>query len=66
MATSDKVANQLNGFELTWLYFGYSYSLALTIGLIQLIGAIVVLYKRSSLLGLFFLLPTIIITLSIL
>ncbi|MDJ1470705.1 hypothetical protein [Xanthocytophaga flava] len=38
MANSDKVANQLNGFELTWLYFGYSYSLALTIGLIQLIG----------------------------
>jgi hypothetical protein len=60
-ATSFKRADipvgQLNGFELTWNYFGHSYPLAVTIGLLQIGGAILLLFRRSTLFGVVLLLP---------
>ena len=41
----------LNGYELTWFYYGYSSSYAWILGLLQLMGASLLLFRRSSLLG---------------
>ena len=54
---ADIPVGQLNGFELTWNYFGHSYPLAVTIGLLQICGAILLLFRRSTLFGVVLLLP---------
>jgi hypothetical protein len=48
---------QLNGFELTWNYFAHSYPLAVIIGLLQIGGAILLLFRRTTLFGVVILLP---------
>ncbi|MEZ0484957.1 hypothetical protein [Fibrella aquatica] len=53
----DTPLGEINGFGLTWYYFGYSYTLAVIIGLIQVGGAILLLYRRTTLLGVMILLP---------
>ena len=55
--TQDSLVNTLSGQELTWIYYGYSYSLTVIIGLFQLIGSILLLYRRTTLLGVITLLP---------
>ncbi|MBC7892899.1 MAG: hypothetical protein H7Y12_11840 [Sphingobacteriaceae bacterium] len=48
---------EVNGFGLTWYYFGYSYTLAVIIALFQIGGSILLLYRRTTLLGVMVLLP---------
>lgn len=50
----------LNGFQLTWNYFAHSYTLALIIAGLQVGGSILLLWRRSSLLGVILLLPVMI------
>ncbi|PMD90679.1 hypothetical protein BWI97_22070 [Siphonobacter sp. BAB-5405] len=47
----------VDGFSLTWYYFGYSYAFAVILGLFQIGGSILLLYRRTTLLGVFILLP---------
>ena len=54
---NDTPVGQLSGFELTWNYFGYSYALAVIIALLQIGGAILLLFRRTTLLGVAVLLP---------
>lgn len=58
--TDDTVVRQLNGFELTWNYFSHSYVFAVIIALCQLIGSILLLFRRTTLLGALILLPVMI------
>jgi hypothetical protein len=51
------VVGQLDGFNLTWNYFGHSYTLAVIIGLLQIVGSIFLMFRRTSLLGTVILLP---------
>jgi hypothetical protein len=51
---------QLNGFELTWNYFGHSYMLAIIIGSLQIGGSILLLFRRTTLFGVVILLPVLI------
>lgn len=53
----DSIVNTLSGQELTWKYYGYSYSLTVIIGLLQIIGSILLLFRRTTLLGVITLLP---------
>ena len=53
----DSLVNTLSGQELTWKYYGYSYSLTVIIGLLQIIGSILLLFRRTTLLGVITLLP---------
>lgn len=53
----DSLVNTLSGQELTWKYYGYSYSLTVIIGLFQIIGSILLLFRRTTLLGVITLLP---------
>lgn len=54
---ADMPVGSLTGFELTWSYFGYSYTFAVILGMLQIGGAILLLFRRTSLLGVFVLLP---------
>lgn len=56
----DMTLSAVNGMGLTWYYFGYSYPLAVTIGLFQIGGSILILYRRTTLLGVMILLPVMI------
>ncbi|HTD98930.1 MAG TPA: hypothetical protein VK668_06565 [Mucilaginibacter sp.] len=53
----DIPVGNLSGFELTWNYFGYSHTFAVILGLCQIGGAILLLFRRTSLLGVCILLP---------
>jgi hypothetical protein len=48
---------ELNGFWLTWAYFGHSQTMALLIGITQIIGSILLLFRSTRLLGIFILIP---------
>ncbi|MDB5137034.1 MAG: hypothetical protein JWP37_3637, partial [Mucilaginibacter sp.] len=56
-ARADTPVGNLNGFELTWNYFGHSYTFAVILGLCQVTGAVLLLFRRTSLLGVCILLP---------
>lgn len=53
----DALVSTLTGQELTWNYFGYSYYLTVIIGLLQIVGSILLLFRRTTLLGVITLLP---------
>jgi hypothetical protein len=53
----DIPVGELTGFNLTWNYFGHSYTFAVILGLIQIGGGILLLFRRTTLLGAFILLP---------
>lgn len=53
----ERPIGELNGFWLTWAYFGHSQTMALLIGITQIIGSILLLFKRTRLLGIFILIP---------
>jgi hypothetical protein len=57
---NDLPVGSLSGFDLTWNYFGYSHIFAVTLGLIQIGGAILLLFRRTTLLGVCVLLPVMI------
>lgn len=56
----DMPISAVNGMGLTWYYFGYSYALAIIIALFQIGGSILLLYRRTILLGAMILLPVMI------
>lgn len=56
----DTPVGQLNGFNLTWNYFAHSYTLAVIIASIQIGGSILLLFRRTTLLGAAILLPVMI------
>jgi hypothetical protein len=53
----DMPLSSVDGMSLTWYYFGYSYPLAVSIALFQIGGSILLLYRRTTLLGAMILLP---------
>ncbi len=48
---------ELNGFWLTWTYFGYSPTFAFILGAMQVGGAILLIFRKTRLLATFILLP---------
>jgi len=57
LAMQDQPESRLTGEELTWTYFSHSYPFACMIGLFQIAGSVMLLYRRTKLLGVFTLLP---------
>ena len=53
-AEIDKTVSELSGMELMWAFYGYSKSFALTIGLFEIIGGILILIKKTRILGCLF------------
>ncbi|WP_299190242.1 hypothetical protein [uncultured Aquimarina sp.] len=52
--------SEVGGFDLAWTFMGYSYSYILFIGISQLIGACLLLFQKTKLLGVFVLMPILI------
>ena len=44
-------ARALSGYQLAWLYYGHSHAYALILGLIQLGGGALLLFRKTALLG---------------
>jgi hypothetical protein len=57
---NDLPVGGLSGYDLTWNYFGYSHAFAVILGLAQISGGILLLFKRTTLLGTCILLPIIV------
>lgn len=49
--------NELSGMELMWCFFGYSDVLPIIIGILQVVGAFLLLFPRSKILGILILIP---------
>ncbi len=47
----------LTGYQLTWFYFGYSRGYALLLGTTQVLGATLLLFRKTTLLGALAMLP---------
>jgi hypothetical protein len=54
---NDITVGNLNGFNLTWIYFGHSYTFAVIIAAVQISGAIGLLFRRTVPLAAIILLP---------
>jgi hypothetical protein len=50
---------ELTGFQLTWTFFGTSYAYAMFIGLSQVLCSVLLMFRRTQLLGALLLLPII-------
>ena len=47
----DKAVNQLSGFELTWLFYGYSFWYGMFIALSQITAAFLLFFKKTTRIG---------------
>ena len=57
-ALASRPIGSLSGFELTWFYYGYSHAYGTILGLTQILGGVLLLFRKSALLGAAFLAPT--------
>jgi len=53
----DSLWRSLSGYALTWSYFEYSYAFSVIIAVLQIGGSILLLFRRTTLLGVTVLLP---------
>ncbi len=53
-ASANKVVSELTGQQLMWVFYDYSYKFALVIGVFEIIGALLILYKKTRVLGCIF------------
>ena len=60
LSRNDIPVGRLDGFQLTWTYFGHSYTFAVIIALIQIGGSALLLFRRTTLLGASILLPVLV------
>ncbi|MES2811767.1 MAG: hypothetical protein V4670_04785 [Bacteroidota bacterium] len=54
---NDTSAGLLNGQELTWIYYSYSYGISLVVAFFQIVGSYLLLFRRTILIGVSMLLP---------
>ena len=59
-ALSHRPVSSLTGYELTWFYFGYSRIYACILGLTQVIGAMLLSFRKTAILGALAMLPVIV------
>lgn len=50
----DKTVSELSGMELMWAFYGYSQSYAVTIGFFEIIGGILILIRKTRIIGCLF------------
>jgi hypothetical protein len=56
---SKRAIGSLTGYELTWYYYGYSYTYAIILGLIQVLAGSLLLFRKTALAGATLMLPVI-------
>lgn len=50
-----KTVAEMTGMELMWAFYGYSQAFAITLGILEITGGILLLFKKTRLLGCLFL-----------
>jgi len=50
----DKTVSKMTGMELMWAFYGYSKSYAVTLGLMEIIGGILIFIKKTRIIGCLF------------
>jgi hypothetical protein len=55
----DKPMGQVSGFWLTWYYFGYSPIYGNFVGIVQIMGGVLLMFRKTTLLGTCLLLPVV-------
>jgi len=53
----DKLVSDLSGMELMWSFFGYTQILPIIIGILQVVGALLLLPQRTKIIGTLLLIP---------
>ena len=53
-AEIDKSVSELTGMELMWAFYGYSKSFAVTLGIFEIIGGLLIFIKRTRIIGCLF------------
>ena len=53
-AETDKAISELSGMELMWAFYGYSKAFAITLGIFEITGGILIFIKRTRLIGCLF------------
>ena len=46
-----KTLPELTGMELMWAFYGYSLPFALTIGFLEILGAVLIFFKKTKIIG---------------
>ncbi|MHA6697491.1 hypothetical protein [Chryseobacterium sp. A301] len=47
----NKSVSELSGMELMWAFYGYSKSFAITLGIFEIVGGILILIKKTRVIG---------------
>ena len=47
----NKTVSEMTGMELMWVFYGYSKSFAITLGVFELIGGFLILIKKTRIIG---------------
>ena len=50
----NKTVSELRGMELMWAFYGYSKAFAITIGVFEILGGILIFFKKTRIIGCFF------------
>lgn len=53
-AAIEKTVSEMTGMELMWAFYGYSKPFAITLGLFEIVGGILLLIKRTRIIGCLF------------
>ena len=53
-AEIDKTVAEMTGMELMWAFYGYSKSFAITLGIFEVIGGILIFIKKTRIIGCLF------------
>ncbi|MEM6319692.1 MAG: hypothetical protein AAF960_18610 [Bacteroidota bacterium] len=59
-ALPDKLVSEMTGMELMWSFYGYSKPFVLIVGALEIIGGLLILFKKTRLIGCFFTSPILI------
>ncbi len=50
----DKTVSEMTGMELMWAFYGYSKAFAITIGFFEIVGGLLILFKKTRIIGCLF------------
>ena len=50
----DKTVSEMTGMELMWAFYGYSKAFAITLGIFEILGGLLILIKKTRIIGCLF------------
>ena len=50
-AELEKSVSEMTGMEMMWAFYGYSQSFAITLGILEILGGVLILIKKTRILG---------------